>query len=451
MDVIIAMVLTFCILVFSILKGIFVGIPLSIGFFIFAYISWKRGFSLKDILIMSYTGGKKAFVVLKIFILIGAITAIWMAAGTVPGIVYYGVKFMNPNFFILYTFLISCLVSFLLGTSLGTASTVGIALIVLAKSGNININIAAGAIIAGAYFGDRSSPMSSSANLVANLTETNLYTNIRNMFKTSAIPFIISIVLYTMISFKQPLNFLGSSIDSEIINNFDINWVVLLPSIIIIIFSIFKINVKISMFFSILVASIISVSIQEYNLTEILKYIILGFKLDTSNPLYTIIKGGGIVSMWKASLVVFVSCSLAGIFDGTNMLKSVENILLKAKTRGDLFSYTTVVSILTGAFGCNQSIATVLTNQLMTHTYKEKNVDKYKLAIDLENTGIVLSALIPWNMAAFVPTTTMNVSSFGFIPYAFYLYLIPIINILSFKILEISHRKFSITSCNSKY
>lgn len=451
MDVIIAMVLTFCILVFSILKGIFVGIPLSIGFFIFAYISWKRGFSLKDILIMSYTGGKKAFVVLKIFILIGAITAIWMAAGTVPGIVYYGVKFMNPNFFILYTFLISCLVSFLLGTSLGTASTVGIALIVLAKSGNININIAAGAIIAGAYFGDRSSPMSSSANLVANLTETNLYTNIRNMFKTSAIPFIVSIVLYTMISFKQPLNFLGSSIDSEIINNFDINWVVLLPSIIIIIFSIFKINVKISMFFSILVASIISVSIQEYNLTEILKYIILGFKLDTSNPLYTIIKGGGIVSMWKASLVVFVSCSLAGIFDGTNMLKSVENILLKAKTRGDLFSYTTVVSILTGAFGCNQSIATVLTNQLMTHTYKEKNVDKYKLAIDLENTGIVLSALIPWNMAAFVPTTTMNVSSFGFIPYAFYLYLIPIINILSFKILEISHRKFSINSCNSKY
>lgn len=93
---------------------------------------------------------------------------------------------MNPNLFILYTFIISCVVSFLLGTSLGTVSTVGVALILMAKSGGTNINI-----VAGAYFGDRCSPMSSSATLVANLTRTNLYTNISNMFKTSVIPFIL--------------------------------------------------------------------------------------------------------------------------------------------------------------------------------------------------------------------------------------------------------------------
>lgn len=105
MDIIIGMLITFCILILSIYKGVFMGIPLLIGFFIFVFISWRRGFSLKDIFMMSYTGGKKAFVVLEIFILIGAITAIWMAAGTVPGIVYYGIKLMNPNFFILYAFL----------------------------------------------------------------------------------------------------------------------------------------------------------------------------------------------------------------------------------------------------------------------------------------------------------------------------------------------------------
>lgn len=153
--------------------------------------------------------------------------------------------------------------------------------------------------------------------------------------------------------------------------------------------------------------------------------------------------------MWKASLVIFVSCSLAGIFEGTNMLKNVENILMKAKTRSELFSYTTIVSILTAAFGCNQSISTVLTNQLMAKTYKKKKFDKYKLAIDLEDTGIILSALIPWNIAAFVPTTTMDVSSVGFIPYAFYLYLIPIINILCFRILETRYRKLPIISNNS--
>lgn len=326
MDIIMGMLITFLILIISIYNGVFMGIPLLIGFFIFVFISWRRGFSLRDIFMMSYTGGKKAFVVLEIFILIGAITAIWMAAGTVPGVVYYGIKFMNPHFFILYAFLISSLVSFLLGTSLGTVSTVGLALIVMAKGGNINLNVTAGAIISGAYFGDRCSPMSSSANLVANLTETNLFINIRNMFKTAAIPFILSVILYTIFSLNQPLSFAKSSIDSELINIFNINWVVLLPAIIIIIFSIFKVNVKISMLFSILIASIISVLLQHHSIIEVLKFLFLGFHLDSSSPLYTIIKGGGILSMWQASLVVYVSCSLAGIFDGTNMLKSVENI-----------------------------------------------------------------------------------------------------------------------------
>ena len=146
--------------------------------------------------------------------------------------------------------------------------------------------------------------------------------------------------------------------------------------------------------------------------------------------------------MWQASLVVYVSCALSGIFDGTQMLKSIENILRKAKTRSEVFLYTSIVSILTAAFGCNQSISTVLTNQLMTKGYEERKIDKYKLAIDLENTGGVLSALIPWNIAALVPTTTMDVGYIGFIPYAFYLYLIPIANFISFKISEKKHGKF---------
>ncbi|HAE42412.1 MAG TPA: sodium:proton antiporter, partial [Clostridiales bacterium] len=200
MDILIGMSITFFILIYSIFNGIFLGIPLLLGLFIFIFISWKRGFSIKDIMIMSYIGGKKAFVVLKILVLIGALTAIWMSAGTVPGIVYYGIQFMNPDLFILYAFLISSVVSLLLGTSLGTASTVGLALIVLAKGGNVDTNITAGAIIAGAYFGDRCSPMSSSAHLVANITGTHLYTNIRNMFKSSILPFALSVILYALIS-----------------------------------------------------------------------------------------------------------------------------------------------------------------------------------------------------------------------------------------------------------
>lgn len=439
MDVIFSMLFVFFAIILCIYKEIFIGYPLIICFLIFVFIAWKRGYSLRDIITMSYAGGKKSFIVLKIFILIGAITATWMSAGTVPAIVYYGINYLNPNFFILYTFLISSLVSVLLGTSLGTVSTIGMALIVMAKGGNVNINIAAGAIIAGAYFGDRCSPMSSSANLVANLTETNLYINIRNMFKSATIPFIISIILYIIISLKEPLHFEGSILSNEIINIFNINWIVLLPAIIILILSTFRIDVKVSMVISIVVASIISKVLQQYELAEILRYLFLGFHIDIDSPLQTIINGGGIISMWKASLVVFISCSLGGIFDGTNMLKRIENIVMKARTRYELFSYTTLVSVVIAVFGCNQTISIVLTKHLMEKVYKEKNIDKYQLAIDLENTGVVLAALIPWNIAAFVPTTTMNVNSIGFIPYAFYLYLIPIFNILYFKVLEMKH------------
>lgn len=436
MDIVFSMLFVFFMLIFSIYKGIFIGYPLVLCFLIFIFVSYKRGFLLKDIMKMSYNGGKKAFIVLRIFILIGSITAIWMASGTVPGIVYYGIKFMNPTFFILYSFLISSFVSFLLGTSFGTVSTVGIALIVMAKGGNINLNIVAGAIIAGAYFGDRCSPMSSSANLVAHLTETNFHTNFKNMFKTSAIPFVLSIILYTIFSLKEPFNLVSININTEILNTFYINWIVLLPAITIIILAMFKVDVKISMIISILVACVISIIFQHYKLADIIKFIFLGFKLDAATPLQNIIKGGGIISMLKPSLVVFISCSLAGIFDGTNMLKSIEDILMKGRNRFELFLYTTITSIITAAFGCNQSIAIVLTSSLMKKPYNEQNVDNYKLAIDLENTAVVLSALIPWNIAAFVPTTTMDVNNIGYIPYAFYLYLIPICNIIYFRLLK---------------
>lgn len=406
---------------------------------------------LRDIIKMSINGGKKAFVVLIIFLLIGGITGIWMASGTVPAIIYYGIKYMNPNFFILYTFIISSIVSFLLGTSLGTVSTVGVALILMAKGGNVNVNIAAGAIIAGAYFGDRCSPMSSSANLVANLTNTNLYINIRNMFRTSIIPFILSIIIYFILSLQQPLNIIQSNMDTEIANIFKINWIVLLPAIIILIFSLFKINVKLSMIVSIVLASAVAIILQQYKPMEVLRFIILGFNLDSSNPLQNILKGGGIISMWKASFVVFVSCALSGIFDGTNMLKNIEDILMRGKSRYILFIYTAITSIVTAAFGCNQSIATVLTHHLMNKSYEDKNIDNYQLAIDLENTGVVLAALIPWNIAAFVPTMTMGVSSTNFIPYAFYLYLIPIINIFYLKILEMKNKKFSTNDYDYKY
>ncbi|MBP2666886.1 MAG: Na+/H+ antiporter NhaC-like protein, partial [Firmicutes bacterium] len=150
-------------------------------------------------------GSKQSLVVIRIFVLIGAITAVWRACGTIPFIVYHGIGLMNAQYFILSAFLLSAMVSFLLGTSFGTVGTMGVVLMVLAKSGNVDVDVTAGAIIAGAYFGDRCSPMSSSATLVAALTGTQLYLNLGNMLKTSVLPFLLSCFGYVFLSLNNPL------------------------------------------------------------------------------------------------------------------------------------------------------------------------------------------------------------------------------------------------------
>ncbi|AKN31895.1 sodium:proton antiporter [Clostridium carboxidivorans P7] len=426
MEIYIGLIVSFFLIIFSVLENIFIGYILIVCWILFAVIALKNGYTLSKIGKMSFDGGKQSFVVLKIFILIGAIIGSWMASGTIPSIIYYCLKYINPSTFVLSTFIICCITSFLIGTSLGTVSTVGIPLMIIARSGHINLNLIAGAIIAGAYFGDRCSPMSSSAYLVANLTKTDIYTNIKNMIRSSIIPFILSLIFYYIFSVSQPLKVVNNNLSAELLKSFNINFIMLLPAAIILILVLCKVKISISILISTLSASVLAIFFQSYQLKELIYFIIFGFKIANHNTLQSIIKGGGIISMLKPSLVIFVSCSLAGIFEGIKIFDKVKNLFSRLSvSKHKLFGITSIVSILTAAFGCNQSIATVMTNKIMEDCYN--TTSKYQFALDLENSGILISALIPWNIAALVPTTTMNVSATGYLPYAFYLYILPII------------------------
>ncbi len=307
MDILTAFIFCFLLLIYSSFKGIFVGYSLIIGLLIFIILACKKGFRFIDVIKMAYEGGKKSFIVLEIFILIGAVTSTWMASGTVSAIVFYGMKLLDPSTFVVSVFLISSVVSFLLGTSFGT---VGVAFMVMARGGEVNLSLTAGAVLAGAYFGDRCSPMSSSANLVANITETNLYINIKNMFISTIIPFIITVLIYLAFSFKFPLNAGVDNISSEILKSFNISAVTLIPAIIILVFCIFKVNVKTSIAVSIIAAGIISIMVQKSSISDVIRYIIEGYDVKSNELLSGIIKGGGIISMLKSALIVFVSSAL---------------------------------------------------------------------------------------------------------------------------------------------
>jgi Na+:H+ antiporter, NhaC family len=435
MDIFIAIIFSFILLIISSIKGIFIAYPLLISLCLFIVIAVRKGSEPLKVLYMAYSGGKKALVVLKIFVLIGAIISAWMSSGTVPAIVYYGIKFLNPKFFILSAFIISSIVSFLIGTSFGTVGTVGIALIVMARGSGVNIDMAAGAIMAGAYFGDRCSPMSSSASLIANLTGTDLYKNIGNMFKTSIIPLSISVIIYLLLSLYAPLNSQRSNLDLEIFKAFNVNIVVLIPAAVILFLSAFKIDVKTSMLISIIIAVILSVGVQQEKITDVIRYLLSGYSMEGDTPLKTIIKGGGIISMLKLAVVVFISSAFSGVFEGAGFLKGIDGYLSKFNLRNELLILTIIMSVATAAFGCTQTIAIILAHQIVKKAYEEKNVDNYQLAVDIENTAVVISPLIPWNIAGLIPAATLMVGP-GYILYSFYLYLIPITNFIYLKLVS---------------
>jgi NhaC family Na+:H+ antiporter len=440
MDILLGFFILFVLLIISALKGIFAGYALMIGLGIFIYIGTKHGYPIYNLLKMSFEGGKKSLIILQIFVLIGAIIAIWMASGTIPAIVFYGIELIYPQLFILSAFLVTCVVSLLIGTSLGTTGTIGIAVMIIARSGDVYLPLVAGAVMSGAYFGDRNSPMSSSANLVAQISKTNLYDNIINMIKTSLLPFSISVILYGILSYFYPITTTSTILSQGIENNFHISLWVLLPAICIILLSFFKVNVKLSMLISIIIALVISLGIQKYSFLENIKYIIFGFKMEQSSPIADVLQGGGIISMMKTGVIVFISSAFTGVFEGTDLLKGIIKKLVKKKNRQGVFIQTIFVSIASSIIGCTQTLAVMLTHILTKETYDINNLSKEEIAIDLENSAIMLAPMIPWNIAALVPLTTMGVGPKALL-FSFYLILLPFLYWITLSIKDRLNKK----------
>ncbi len=432
------LIFSFTLLLFSVIKGYFVAYPLLISLVVFIVTFSRKGFSVAALVAMGIASSRKSLPVLGILLLIGAVTAIWMAAGTIPALIYYGIQLIHPQYFVLSAFVLTSLISLLLGTSFGTVSTVGVALMIAAQGAGINPHLIAGAIVAGAYFGDRCSPMSSSANLVASVTQTNLYKNIRAMIATTWAPFIASAVFYLLFSAGNPVG-VGSSVILEIPQFFNINPLAILPALTVLILALLQVEVKLTLLASIAIAFALGILLQGYSCFQLIKFALLGFTLDSKVGLGSILTGGGIASMVKVSVIVMLSTALAGIIVGTKMLAPVERLLERASARSDLFLGTTAVSLASAAFGCTQTIAILMTQQLAQKTYK-RELDDYQLAIDIENTAVVLSPLIPWNIAGFVPAAVLMTDS-GFIPYAVYLYLLPLFDFIRFRLIETLGRR----------
>jgi len=397
---------------------------LIVGYIIFISYGLIKGHNLKVLVKKSFEGVLTVKNILLVFILIGMITALWRASGTIAFIVYMGSKLISPSILILLTFLLCSILSVLIGTSLGTAATMGVICASIGKAMGINPYYVGGAVLSGIYFGDRCSPMSTSALLITELTKTDLYTNIKLMIKTSVIPFIVTCLFYLLLGFKSTVSNISVDVTEIFKQNYNLNIIVIIPAILIIILSILKINVKKTMLVSIVISFIIAMFIQRDSIVALINYCIFGYH-HSNERLNLMMKGGGILSMVNVSLIVGISSSYSGIFKETKMLVSLKKHLKDFSKKTSSYFVIFLSSIISGAIACNQSLGTILTNELCGEL-----VEKQKMAIILENTVILLVGLIPWNIAMDVPLKTLDVGIMSGL-FAFYLYFLPLWNLFA--------------------
>lgn len=408
----------------AVITGYSMIIALLIGLAAFLAVGKYRGFTLKSMAKMSKKGVADSIVVIEVMLVIGALTAVWRASGTITIFVYYGMKIIMPPIFLIVTFVLACLLSYAIGTSFGIAGTVGVIFMALARSGGVDPVVAAGVIMSGIYFGDRCSPASSSANMVAGITDTKIYDNVKLMFKTALLPLIISLAVYSVISVLNPI----SHVDENMISSFEKEFVIspwaFVPALMMIALPLFKIGVLKAMAVSIASGIIVSCIVQKIDFLEVLKICVMGYEAE-GNGIGEILNGGGIVSMIEIAGILIISGTYSGIFNGTGMLLSLQDKLGKACSKIGRFGVMVCMSIAISAIFCNQTIGTLMCCDLMKQPYLSGGGTKEELAIDMENSVILIACFIPWSIGCSVPLTLLG-ADFTSLPFAVFMYLVPL-------------------------
>lgn len=400
-------------------------LALLAGFLLFFSYGVKTGHPFSEMARLAVSGVKTAKNVIVTLILVGMLTAAWRVSGTIPYIVYHASQWCDGSAVLLASFLLCALVSALTGTSFGTAATIGVICMTIANNMNIPPMYSGGAIMAGAYFGDRCSPMSTSALLVAAITKTDIFTNCRLMVKTSIVPCLLTCAVYAAMGMLFQDGGAHHDAAGLFRQAFTLSWITLIPAALVIILSARRIDVKIIMVISTAAAAAIAVSTQQMNPLEVLRVCLLGFH--PANPaLARLASGGGAVSMTDVVAIICISSSYAGMFSGTGFLRGIQGHMAALSRRATPFRAVIATSVATSMVSCNQTLATMLTHQLC----QSVEPDPQRLAIHLENTVIVISALIPWSIAcsAFLAIIDAPLAS---VPLACYLYFIPLWNFLT--------------------
>ena len=372
-----------------------------------------------------------------ILMVIGMIIGVWILAGVVPTIIYYGLRIVSPQFFLVGTVVLCILISVATGSSWTTIGTIGVALIGIGQGLGIPAGMTAGAIVSGAYFGDKVSPLSDNTNMGSGVLGVNLYDHIKHMMYTSVPTLLISLILFYIVGRKYSLSTMDYSQINMILNGiqeqFVIGPILLLVPVVIVVVVILKVPAIPGLIISVLVGSIAALVVQKASLVEIADAAHFGYVSSTGIELIdTLLSKGGLDGMMYTISLILCAMIFGGILETSGMLEVIiKKILSIVNKAGSLIVTATVTSVLINIFTGDQALAIILPSRMYKDAFESRGLDLKNLSRCSADGGVVTSPIVPWNVCGVFVATTLGVPTLVYLPYCFFSLLSPLVSIIA--------------------
>ncbi|MBS4538701.1 Na+/H+ antiporter NhaC [Clostridium sp. D2Q-11] len=410
-------------------------IPLILSTIVAAAISIKVGYSWNEVEEGMIDSIKMSMQAILILMIIGMLIGTWILSGVVPTMIYYGLQILSPGIFLIATTILATIVALATGSSWTTAGTVGIALIGIGEGLGIPLPIVAGAIISGAYAGDKMSPLSDTTNLAPAMAGSNLFDHIKHMVYTTGPSYVIALILYGIIGMRYS----GAESNVNTISNileglsqqFTISPILLLAPVVVIMLVIFKIPAIPGLIGGVFIGAIFAFTLQGANLGEVIGAAHYGFESTSGiESVDELLSGGGLDGMmWTVSLIL-AAMSFGGVMEKTGMLFAIaEKILKVANSTGSLVLSTILTAIGINLVAGDQYLSIVITGRMYKDVYEERGLHPKNLSRVLEDSGTLTSPLVPWNTCGSFMHQALGVHPFAYAPFAFVNLLNPLISI----------------------
>ena len=412
--------------------GIIAGVPtiplLVVNIFLVLIISMLFGYPYRELEESMMSGVKRAMDCVIILLFVGVLIGAWIKCGTVPMIIYYGLSFITPRMLLPLTFVMCSLLSLCIGTSLGTAGTMGVACVSIGVSMGIPIPIVAGAAISGSVLGDKLSPLSDSTILASSSSDINIYYHVRSMMYTTIPAVVISLVIFYFLGAQYAQVAMDPSVIEsvrvQLAGLYHFNILLLIPVVLIVILSIRKVPAILAILISGFAGLALAVLVQKAALTDVLAVVFNGVKVNSGMELVdTMLSKGGISSMMNTICTAVLALALGGILSEAGFLHTlVERITGSVRSDRAAILVTLVCGILTVMLVTNFYVSAVLMGTMFRELYDRRGIHRSVLSRTIEEANTIILPLVPWNTGCIYYMGLFGFTTLSFAPYVVFAY-----------------------------